>query len=222
VNRHHPLQAFEGALLTLVLAAGLLAGGEAKSMESSARRLPDVIVKEICERYDGKAAFEAKDETTRIDCEWVGRMAVLSRPTPIEEFRRVLDQAATLTELEQTKLPADVACGAFRVQIVGGNRMVVCRGEVDEMGPYVFFGDAKGTIQRLEMILDYESVYRAAMRRSMDRGKISGFSEAYIDLNADIMLAKLRFTATPLDTIRVENGRISIVLNAPKRAPKKS
>jgi hypothetical protein len=199
----------------------VLACGQSISSAETARRLPETIIRDICKKYDGKSAFEAKGETTRVDCEWVGRMAVLSRPTPIEEYRAVLNEAATLAELKQAKLPTGIDCGGFKVQIVGGNRMVVCRGDVDEMGPYVFFADAKGAIQRFETILDYESVYRAALRRSMDRGKISGFSEAYVDLNAEIMLAKLRFTATPLDSIRVENGRVSIVMTAVKRVPKK-
>jgi hypothetical protein len=198
-----------------------LACGQSISGAEPARRLPETIIRDICKKYDGKSAYESKGETTRVDCEWIGRMAVLSRPTPIEEYRAVLNGAATLTELKQAKLPTGIDCGGFKVQVVGGNRMVVCRGDVEEMGPYVFFADAKGAIQRFETILDYESVYRAALRRSVDRGKISGFSEAYVDLNADIMLAKLRFTATPLDSIRVENGRISIVMTAVKKAPNK-
>jgi hypothetical protein len=71
----------------------------------------------------------------------------------------------------------------------------------------------------METVIDYKSVYREALRRAIKRGSISRFYEPYVDLNTDLTLAKLRYTASPLDSVRLENGKISIVMGATNTPP---
>jgi hypothetical protein len=205
-----------GALLELALLASLLAGSAPVLGEGTARELPGAIVHDLCQKYDGKAAFVSNDETTRIDCDWIRKLSTINKPTVIEAFRDVLNKANTLADLRNVKFPSDIDCGRFDIQTVGDNRAVVCEGELGDKVPYVFLADSSDTIMRMETVLDYKSIYRAAMRRSMVKERISRFYDAYVDLNTDLIIAKLRYTASPLDSVTVENGRISIVMAASK------
>jgi hypothetical protein len=181
------------------------------------RQLPEVIIRDICAAYDGKPAFDSKDETTTINCNWIRDLSIIPQATPIEVYRDILDHAVMLADLRNAKLPSDIDCGNFDVQRVAANLSVVCRSDLGEKVPLVFLADESGKIQRMETVIDYKSVYREALRRSIKRGSISRFYEPYVDLNTDLILAKLRFTASPLDSVRLENGRISIMMGAPAR-----
>jgi hypothetical protein len=198
----------------LFLASLLSIAASAATAERPARRLPETVIRDICKKYDGKSAYTVDGETTHIDCGWIEKMAVISRSTPVELYRAVLDHATMLEDLRTAGLPDDLDCGKFEVQVVGDMRAIVCHGELDAAVPYVFLAGASGMILRMETILDYKGGLRAAMRRSVANGEISTYYETFIDLNMDVMLAKLHFTATPIDSVSVVNGKISIVLRA--------
>jgi hypothetical protein len=184
-----------------------------------ARELPTVIVRDLCQAYEGKPAFDSKGETTQIDCDWIRRLSIINQPTLVESYREILDKADTLADLRNAKFPPDIDCGRFEIQTVGDNRAVVCQADPGDNVPYVFLADSGDRILRMETVLDYKSIYRDAMRRSVVRGKISKFYEAYVDLNTDLIIAKLRYTASPLDSVTVENGRVSIVMSASRNPP---
>jgi hypothetical protein len=205
--------------LMAVIGSLLCSFGRSASAKDAPRRLPDVIIRDLCATYDGKHAFASKGETTTIDCDWIRDLSTIPQSTPIEVYRDILDDAVMLTDLRHAKWPSDIDCGNFDVQRVGTNLSVVCRSDLGETVPLVFLADESGKIQRMETVIDYKSVYREALRRSIKRGSISRFYEPYVDLNTDLTLAKLRFTASPLDSVRLENGKISIVMGATNMRP---
>ena len=200
-------------ILALILLAALSACGP-RVWARESRQLPTLIVRDLCAKFDGKPAFDSKGQRTTIDCDLVQKVSIISRPTLIETYRQILDQAATLAELRSANVSPDLDCGHFEVQDVTGNHVIVCRSDLGEMVPSVFVADSSDRILRLETVLDYRAIFREAMHRSVVRGRISAYFEPYIELNTDVMIAKLRFTASPLDSVTIENGKISIVMKA--------
>jgi hypothetical protein len=183
------------------------------------RRLSSQTSRDICKRYEGLPAFDAAGETVRITCPWVETMSILDTPTPIEIYRLVLDQAPQLSDLRSAKLPRDTDCGRFEEIAVADLRKVVCHADLGEIVSYVFIADSHGKILRMESSVNYKNIYRIALRKAIARGKLTKFYEPYLDLNTDVMVAKMRSTATSLDIIDVDEGTISFVLAAKGSVP---
>lgn len=200
-------------LLLLVLATLVIPS----LAQDGARRLPFQTTQEICKRYEGQPAFDREGQTVRINCPWVDKMSVLENRTPIELYRSILDQASRLSDLRSVPLPPDMDCGGFKEQSAGGERKVVCRADLGDTVEYVFVGDSRGDILRMESSLNYKNIYRGALRKSIARGSITRFYEPYVDLQTDLIVEKMKFTATPLDSVRLQGETVSFVVAARRK-----
>ena len=206
------------ALICIVQIAFAAQVGLAESQREE-RRLPADTTRTICKRYNGQPAFDADGKTVKINCPWVEKMSVLDTPTPVEIYRRVLDQAPKLTDLRHAKFPSDTDCGNFEEQTTTDSRKIVCRANLGEVVSYEFVADSSGRMLRMQTSVNYKAIYRIALHKSIARGSISKFYEPYVDLNADIFLEKLKFTASPLDSVTESQGAMVMVLAARSAAP---
>jgi hypothetical protein len=184
--------------------------------QNEVRRLPFLSSHRICKKYEGQPAFDVDGGTTRINCPWVVKLSVLDNQTLIERFRRVLDEAPKLTDLRAVNLPPGVDCGRFEERVTADLRTINCRADLGETVPHLFVADSSGRILRMEISVNYKNIYRAALSKAIARGSISKFYEPYVDLQTDLMVEKLRFIASSLDTVSVDGEQLSVVLSVRK------
>jgi hypothetical protein len=207
------------AILMCIIQIAFAAHAGLAGSQREERRLPSDTTRTLCKRYNAQLAFDADGKAVKINCPWIEKMSVLDTPTPVEIYRRVLDQAPKLSDLRYAKFPPDTDCGKFEEQINTDSRKIVCRANLGEVVLYEFMADSSGRMLRMQTSVNYKAIYRIALHKSIARGSISKFYEPYVDLNADIFLEKLKFTASPLDSVTENQGAMVMVLTAKSAAP---
>jgi len=132
----------------------------------------------------------------------------------MESSRRILTNAKTLSGLRVSRdVPTDMSCGDKPEHKVGEERMVECSAQlIGHDAALRFYADSQGRLVRCETSTRYRDVVEAAMQRAVSRGSISRFYDAYVDLTADILVEKLRFTAGPRDKVEFKAGVLSLVV----------
>ncbi len=76
------------------------------------------------------------------------------------------------------------------------------------------FADAAGQLTGVATLLNFNTIYRATLDQAVSRGSISKFFDAYVDLQTDLQIAKLRYTAAANDRVVDRDGTISVVVSA--------
>lgn len=178
------------------------------------KRLPMPVVQSICAKYEGAPAFRRNGELAKIDCPYVDRLGEINKPTLMESYHRILENAKTLSELRTFGgLPSDLSCGEFKERQQGTERVVDCSSMLAEQSvPFVFVADARGRLLRVETTFNFEHIYRLAMERAVRRGSVSEFYEPYVNLHVDLLVEKLRLTSSEGDEVTLKDGGIVAVV----------
>jgi hypothetical protein len=186
------------------------------SGQASQRAIPAAIVQGLCEKYEGQPLFIAHGDTVQGNCPYIQTMAVIDKPTIIEAYRVILASSRNLAGL-RTRVTSDTRCGAFEARKVKDELLVHCTTNLGAgLYPMDFYATAQGDLVRLETNVDYRKVYRAALDRALERGSISKYYDAYIDLQFDLMVNKLNATARPNDRVAVEGSIINVLVGVEK------
>ena len=180
------------------------------------RQLPAPIVESLCAKYKGVPAFVRGGEVIRIDCAYVTTLARIDAPTLAENYRQIIGSAVTLDGLRTSSaLPPDQTCGSFSEQRIGQERMIECHSLLGGQDvAFRFYADAAGQLTRVETSFNYYTIYRTTLGQAVTRGSISKFFDAYVELQTDLQIAKLRYTAAAHDRVVDRDGAISVVVSA--------
>ena len=197
-----------------LLLAALALGTTAQAQPNANRQLPFPTIQALCDKFKDQPAFERQGEVTRISCPTVYRFGEIDRETLVEIYRRLMTGAGSLDKLRTLpNLPEDLVCPPGATQRGNAELLLDCRSQLGtENTAFRFYANAQGMLTRLETSLNFAKVYRAGMQRAQQRGSVSRFHEAYVQLQTELMFEKLKFTAAPQDSVTLKDGTISLVL----------
>jgi len=203
------MKSFQAALAIFIMA-------QAGAAFAQSHPIPAPVVTSICNKYEGKAAFVSKGAETRITCSWVKTLASnWSEKSLTTSFRGVLQKARTLEGLRTSGAkPSDLDCGDYSIVTVDGEARLDCSSQLGVTVPVTFYADAQGNLKRVRIDFQYKELYRVALTKSVARGTISSFADAYVDLQSDIFIEAARKDLHSGDSLKLDGNDANLTVEA--------